>query len=148
MDLAPLRERTNLGLAKFQDEMNRLFSRFFDDWVPEALGRSQWLPALDIAERDDAVVVKADLPGIKPEEIEITVEDNVLTISGEKKESTETQEENYYHCERRHGRFRRDIPLPRSVDPEKIDASCQDGVLTVTLPKRQEAKPKRITVKC
>jgi HSP20 family protein len=146
--LSQRRSQTGQPLARLQDDMNSLFGRFFDDWglTPWSNGRT-WAPVLDLAEREDAVVVKAEVPGLKPDEIDISVQGNVLTISGEKKEEHKDEKDNYYHVERRHGYFRRDVTLPADVDSEKVEATCRDGVLTVTLPKSEQARPKRIAVK-
>ena len=135
------------SLARLQDDMNGLFGRFFDDWgaMPWSNGHS-WTPALDIAERDDAIVVQAEVPGLKPDEIDISVQGNVLTISGEKRQEQKDEQDNYYHVERRHGYFRRNITLPADVDSEKVEATCHDGVLHVSLPKSEQAKPKRIEI--
>jgi HSP20 family protein len=127
--------------------MNDLFGRFFGDWGMAPLsGTGTWFPALDLAEKDDAFVVKAELPGIKPDEIDISVQGNTLTLSSEKTESSEDSGENYYHTERRYGAFRRDVTLPAEVNAEKIEASHRDGVLTITLPKSEQAKPKKIKI--
>ncbi len=147
--MAIVRRRSEGGgpLARLQDEMNDLFGRFFGDWPLTGPRMGSWWPALDVAEREDAVVVKADLPGMKSDEIDISVHDNMLTISGEKKESKEDKGEEYYHVERSYGSFRRELTLPAGVDAEKVQASYRDGVLTVTLPKTEQAKPKRIQIK-
>ncbi|MGC9453615.1 MAG: Hsp20/alpha crystallin family protein [Phycisphaerae bacterium] len=135
-------------LARLQDEVNDLFGRFFDDWPLAGLSRAgSWFPALDISEREDSVVVQAEIPGMKRDDIDISVQDNHLTISGEKKESEEHKEGEYYHSERRYGTFRREIPLPAGVDADNVDATYRDGVLTVTLPKSEEAKPRKIEIK-
>jgi HSP20 family protein len=129
--------------------MDDLFGRFFEDWDwPLAkTQRGTWWPVIDVAESNDAVIVKAELPGMKSDDIEISVVNNVLTISGEKKESTEEKGESYCHMERRYGSFRRDISVPQGVDPDKVEANYRDGVLIITLPKTEKAKPKRIEVK-
>jgi HSP20 family protein len=136
-------------LLAIQDEMNQVFGR--------ALGRGDrpsgerqaraWAPALDIAERNDAYVVTVEVPGIKPEQLEITVEDGVLTISGERRFEAETKEEQYHRVERSYGAFRRSITLPARVKADAIDASFEDGLLQVVVPKAEEAKPKRIEVR-
>ncbi|KPK78878.1 MAG: hypothetical protein AMJ81_14660 [Phycisphaerae bacterium SM23_33] len=147
--MAIVRRRGGSGgpLYRLRDEMNDLFGRFFEDWPLAGTRQETWWPALDIVEHDDAVVVKADLPGLKTEDIDISVQNNVLTISGEKKESKEEKGESYYHVERRFGSFHRDMTLPAGVDADKVQASYHDGVLTITLPKTEQAKPKRIQVK-
>ncbi len=105
-----------------------------------------WMPAVDIFEKDDKFVVKAELPGMKEEDIDVSVVGDTLMIKGEKKTETEVKEENYYRCERAYGSFYRSVPLPSTVDADKIEASFEDGVLEVTLPKSAEIKPKKIAV--
>ncbi|BAU23945.1 heat shock protein Hsp20 [Caldimicrobium thiodismutans] len=134
----------------FQDlkkEMDRLWQEFFGkSYLPERWEVIEWAPAVDVSETDDEVIVKADLPGVKPEEIEINLVDNVLTIKGEKKREAEEKKENYYRVERYYGSFMRAIQLPSEVDVEKVKAQYKDGVLKVTLPKKPEAKKKLIKV--
>jgi HSP20 family protein len=105
-----------------------------------------WMPAVDVFEKDDKFVVKAELPGMKQEDVDVSVVGDTLTIKGEKKTETEVKEDDYYRCERSYGSFYRSIPLPSTVDASKIEASYGDGVLEVTLPKAAEVKPKRIAV--
>ena len=144
------RRRQGSGpITRVQDEMNDLFGRFLgNDW-PWRQGQTSggWWPSMDVADRDDAVVVKMDVPGMKPQDIDIAVEGSTLTISGERKDCCQSEGENYYHCERRNGTFRRDIVLPATVATDKIDAQYRDGVLTVTLPKTEQAKPRKISIK-
>jgi HSP20 family protein len=147
MDIVRRRRDQGRPLGRLRDEVNDLFGRFFEDWDwPLTAAGGAW-PAVDLADTDAAVVVKAELPGVKGDDIDIAVLGNTLTISGEKTEADEDKGENYYHVERRYGSFRRDIPLPAGVDPDKVEANYRDGVLTVTLPKSEQAKPKRIEVK-
>ncbi len=105
-----------------------------------------WMPAVDIFEKEDKFVVKAELPGIKEDDIHVSVVGDTLSIKGEKKTETEVKEEDYYRSERSYGSFCRSIPLPPNVDANKIEASFEDGVLEVTLPKSAKVKPKRVTV--
>lgn len=132
----PFREMANLS---------RMMDRFFDEpfgEMPVLWRRGDgYNLALDVAEQEDKYIVKASVPGIKPEDVEITLTDNVLTIKGE------TKEENYHLRERRFGSFMRSIALPNSVDADKIEAVNEHGVLTLTLPKAEAVKPKRIEVK-
>ena len=119
------------------------------------LGRSEtqvgtgWCPVVDVHESKDELVLQAELPGLGSEDVELSVENGVLTISGEKKQSREEGEEGseYHLVERRYGRFERRFSLPRSVDPEKVKAEFANGVLTITLPKAEAAKPRRIEIK-
>jgi HSP20 family protein len=139
-------------LVGLQERMNRLFDQSFrglsqattgdDDW---ALGGT-WAPAVDIFEQDGNIVMKAELPGIDAKEVDIRLENNVLTLRGERKIDNEVKRENYHRVERAYGSFTRSFTLPAVVDQEKIKAEYKDGVLRVTLPKRDEAKPKQITI--
>lgn len=105
-----------------------------------------WAPAIEVFETEDKFVVKAELPGIKEGDIDISVVGDTLTIKGERKAESEVKEEDYYCCERSYGSFSRSIALPSNVDAHKIKASCEDGVLEVNLPKAAEVKPKKISV--
>jgi len=134
------------NLADIQEEMNRLFGSSL-----RRLGRSSFdgafIPAIDVAEEKDSFLVKADLPGLSKDDVSVTLQDNYLTIKGEKKHETETKEADYYRQERFSGSFSRMIELPSTVDARKIDAQFKDGVLHVRLPKAEEAKPKQIEIK-
>jgi HSP20 family protein len=106
-----------------------------------------WTPACDIFETDKELVIKFELPEVKKEDVEVKIEQNVLTLHGERKFEEKTDRENYHRVERRYGEFLRSFNVPLYVDPAKINAEFKDGVLTVTLPKNEEARPKQITVK-
>ncbi len=122
--------------------------RVFDDLTPSLWTEGRGLmPEFDIAESDDHIVVKADLPGIDVKDLDVNITDNVLTVRGEKKEETEDKKEHYHRLERRSGCFSRSFALPAEVKTEEIDASYRDGVLTLTIPKSEATKPKRIEVK-
>ena len=126
-------------------EIERL-NRMFTDFYGEAFSRA-WVPAVDIYETDaHEVVVKAELPDMKREDINLTFENGVLTLKGERKVQQEVKKENYQRIERRQGVFSRSFTLPNTVDAGKISASYKDGVLTIRLPQREEAKPKQIAV--
>ncbi len=144
MDIMPFRRRAGRPLMRFHDEMDDFVQRLFGDW---AVSETGWLPALDIGEQDEAYLIKAELPGVQADDIEISVHGKQLTLAGEKQQQTEQDERGPYHTERRYGSFRREITLPGEVDADAIDAHYADGVLTVTLPKSEAAKPKRIEVK-
>jgi HSP20 family protein len=105
-----------------------------------------WAPAIDVFEKEDKFVVKAELPGMKEEDIDISVVGDTLTIKGERKAESEVEEEDYYYCERSYGSFSRSIAIPSNVDAQKIEANYNDGVLEVSLPKTPEVKPKKISV--
>jgi HSP20 family protein len=137
-------------MMSLRDAMDRLFEesfvRPFGGW-PLLSGGPQSL-ALDMYETDESLVVEASLPGISPDEVDISVVGNTLTIKGEHEEKKEEKEEGKYHFrERRYGAFQRTVALPTDVSADKADASFQNGVLKLTLPKVEEAKPKRIEVK-
>ncbi|MCE5327696.1 MAG: Hsp20/alpha crystallin family protein [Planctomycetaceae bacterium] len=146
MDLVKTRQRRS-PLTRLQDEMNDLFGRFWEDSPLAWTAEHAWLPALDVAETEDRVIVEADMPGVKPEDIDISVQNGTLCISGQKKESHEEKTENYYHVERRTGSFRREIPLPTPVNSEKVEATFKEGVLKIVLPKDEKAQPKKIEIK-
>ena len=139
-------------LMSLQERMNRLFDESFrsragstgqeDDW---ALGGS-WAPSVDIYEHQGSIVLKAEIPGVDPKEVDIRVENNVLTLRGERKLDQEITRDNTHRVERAYGAFSRSFTLPSVVDTEKIQAEYKDGVLKVVLPRREEAKPKQIQI--
>ncbi len=132
-----------------QERINRIFDETMRALYPqegEELERGTWIPAVDIHETEDNYVVKADLPGMKKEDIQIDLKDSTLTIRGEKKFEEKVSKDNYIRTERAYGTFVRSFTLPNNVDAEKIKASYKDGVLELTLPKKEEAKPKQIKV--
>ena len=133
--------RTN----SLQEQFNRLFSEAFDRSSEES-SITTWAPAVDIFETEHELVVKADLPDIKPEELDIRVENNILTIRGERKFEKQVNENNYLRVERAYGSFSRSFSLANTVNSDAIKAEYKDGVLTLTIPKREEAKPKQIKV--
>jgi HSP20 family protein len=135
-------------LLSIQDEMNTLFNRAFGERAPVEGEQRQrmWAPALDIAEQKDAYLVTVELPGVKPGDLEITLEDGLLTIQGERHVVQESSEQQFHRVERRYGRFRRSITLPTQVKADAIEASFEDGLLTVRVPKAEEAKPRKIDV--
>ena len=126
-------------------QLNRLFNDFFGRATQEQ-NLTTWAPAVDIYEAEQELVVKADLPDIKPEELDIRVENNILTIRGERKFEKKVDEKNYLRVERAYGSFSRSFSLANTVNTEAIKADYQDGVLTLRIPKREEAKPKQIKV--
>lgn len=112
----------------------------------ETLRSGAWVPALDISETPEEYAVTMEIPGVDPGDVDISFEENTLTLRGEKKHEREVKEESYYRAERSFGRFERSLRVPSNIQVEKITASCRDGVLRVTLPKKEEAKPRRISV--
>jgi HSP20 family protein len=132
-----------------QDRINRLFEETFGQYPAgkkETLERT-WSPVVDIYEEKDTITVKAELPGIKKEEVSIEIKDNVLTLSGERSHEVEKKKENYHRIERFYGKFSRSFTLPETVQVDKIKANYKDGVLEITLPKSEETKPKAIPIK-
>jgi HSP20 family protein len=134
----PARELASMEI----DRLNQMFSDFYG----QAFSRA-WVPAVDIYETDaHEVVLKAELPDMKREDINLTFENGVLTLKGERKFEQEAKKENFQRIERRHGTFSRSFTLPNTVDATRISAAYKDGVLTIRLPQREEAKPKQIAV--
>src|ERR1700758_2356873 len=126
-------------------QLNRLFSDFFGRATQEQ-NLTTWAPAVDIYEGENELVVKGDLPDVKPEDLDIRVENNILTIRGERKFEKKVDEKNYLRVERAYGTFSRSFSLANTVNTEAIKADYTNGVLTLTVPKREEAKPKQIKV--
>lgn len=132
--------------ANMQREIDRIFDRF-SGGISDDNDVSTWLPVVDVVENKDDYIVKVELPGVNKDDVKITVNNGVLTIRGEKKQEQESKDKNYHRIERSYGVFQRSFTLPSSVKSDKIDASHNDGVLTITLPKAEESKPKEIEVK-
>jgi HSP20 family protein len=138
----PVRE-----LNTIQSEMNRLFNTYFE--TPShasAVGARRWIPAMDLVETREEFVLRADLPGLNEGDVNIELEDNVLTISGERKAEHEERKEGYYRVERSSGTFSRSLTLPEGVDPEAVHASFDRGVLEVRIPKPEERKPRKVAI--
>lgn len=156
MNLVPWRnkreESMDTGLARMREEMDSLFERWMGGGRGffEPLGelfRSGIGPRVELSESDKEVTLKAELPGVRPDDVEINIEGNMLVLRGEKKHEKEERKRDYHYVERQYGSFHRAIPLPSTIDPNKVEATFKDGVLTVSVAKRPEAQPKRITVK-
>lgn len=135
-------------LATIQNEMNRLFSTFFDGPAPSDTGGAlrRWIPAMDLVETEDDFVLRADLPGMSEKDVNIELEDNILTISGERKAEHEERKEGYYRVERAFGNFARSLTLPEGIDPDQVRASFDRGVLEVRIPKPEQRKPRKVTI--
>jgi len=137
------------NLTILQDHINRLFQEAF----PEPRGEEgevslgTWYPAVDIHETDEAIVIQAELPGAKKEDIDIEIKENILTLKGERTEDKEIKKENYYRQERRSGKFHRSFTLPAVIDPETVVARYKTGVLEVKILKSEEQKPKQVDIK-
>jgi len=133
-------------LATLRDEMNRLFEGSLPGFGQNLGFFSGWSPALDLFEDKDTVFVQVELPGMKREDIDISLHDGALTISGERKQQSEAREGETFRSERYFGRFHRTVTLPTAVDANRVKATYKEGILTVELPKTEEAKPKQIQV--
>jgi len=135
-------------MTSLQDRMSRLFANFRmrTPLAEEEIAQGKWVPAVDIYETTEAIVLKAELPGIPKQDIQVEVKDNTLTLKGEKKFSKEVQEESYHRIERSYGAFQRVFTLPGTVQTDRVKAKCKDGILEIILPKAEEAKPKQIKV--
>lgn len=147
MNLVPWKSR-GTGLDVFEDleDLQKQMNRIFDVRWPLKGNGDIWAPAVDIIDEKDQIRIKADLPGLKREDIEVSADNGILTIKGEKKEEKEIKEKDYVRSERYYGAFHRSFSLPSGVDSQKVNASYKDGVLEVTLPKKEEAKPKQVKV--
>ena len=134
------------GLTSLQDQVNRLFEGAFTQGRSSQADLATWAPAVDIYEGENELVAKVDLPGVEEKDIDVRVENNMLTIRGERKFEKSVNEENYLRVERAYGSFTRTFSLPNTVNPEGIRASYAQGVLTVHMPKREESKPKQVKI--
>jgi HSP20 family protein len=132
-------------MLSLQDEMNRVFNRAFGQPAREQ-GARAWAPALDIAERKDAYLVAVELPGVNPDDIDVTLENNLLTVQGERRQAQDSSERRFHRIERAYGTFRRSVSLPSSAQADAIQASYDNGVLQLLVPKAEEAKPRKIAI--
>ena len=146
MALMPWEPLSELGTI--QTEMNRLFNTFFDTPATGGNGGAvrRWIPSMDLVETEEHFVLRADLPGLSEEDVSIELEDNVLTVSGERKAEHEDKKEGFYRVERSFGQFRRSLTLPDGVDADAIGATFDKGVLEVRIPKPEERKPRRVAI--
>lgn len=145
--MVPWTERVPATFSRFENEMERLMDRFFrsdEEWLP---AHRRYLPKLDMVESENGFEVKVDLPGIKPDQVHVDLKRGALWISGEIQEEREEEGKTYHRLERRRGEFQRVLPLPENVNEEGIEATFEDGVLTIVVPKTEEARPKHIEVK-
>ena len=134
-------------LVTAQRDFDHLFREAFSPHFAEAeLSTRSWAPPVDIFETENDIVLKAELPGIEAKDVEVRVEDNTLYLKGERKFEKEVKEQNYHRVERSYGSFARSFSLPNSIDADKVKAEYKDGLLTLTMPKREEAKPKTIKI--
>lgn len=153
MNIIPWRNRNNVWdsfreLEALQDEMNRLFNGSLGRWDNRQYGllEGAWSPKVDVYDSKDNILVKADIPGMKKEDIDVSVHGDTLVIKGEKKIETEDKEKGSVKTERYYGSFNRALTLPTQVDTSKVSAAYKDGVLELTMPKKEEAKPKQINI--
>jgi HSP20 family protein len=139
----PVRE-----LGTIQNEMNRLFDTFFGPAPADGNGTAtrRWMPAMDLVETDDHFVLRADLPGMDEGDVNVELEDSVLTVSGERRSEHEAKKEGFYRLERASGSFARQLTLPEGVDADGITASFDRGVLEVRVPKPEERKPRKVAI--
>ena len=136
-------------LGTIQNEMNRLFNNLFDQPNPtgrNGAGERRWIPAMDLVETGDHYVLRADLPGLSDEDVNVQLEDNVLTISGERKAEHETRQEGYYRLERAFGAFSRSLTLPDGFDPDGVQARFDRGVLEIRIAKPEQKKPRQVQI--
>ena len=147
-NMALIRWEPARELQSIQQEMNRLFGTYFDSPTTSGNGDSyrRWIPAMDLVEEGDHYVLRADLPGVSEKDVNVELEDNVLTISGERKSEHEHREEGYYRIERASGAFSRSLTLPEGIDPDSVQARFDNGVLEVRVPKPEERKPRRVAI--
>ncbi|MEO0230510.1 MAG: Hsp20/alpha crystallin family protein [candidate division WOR-3 bacterium] len=133
-------------ISSLRDEIDRLFDSFFGRQTSIASTEGFWVPAIDVEETENDYIVKAELPGLKKEDIKLCVTDDSLTISGERKMEKEEKGKTYHRIEMNYGRFERTIRFPSEVVPDKAKASYKDGILTVTIPKTEKAKAKELEI--
>ena len=133
-------------LSSLQSEMNRLFNAAFENQGNGPSTARRWTPAMDLLETEDEFVLRADLPGLSESDVSIELEDNVLTLSGERRTEHEENQEGFYRVERASGSFQRSLTLPKGVDPEAVTAGFDRGVLEVRIPKPEERKPRKIAI--
>lgn len=129
-------------ITSFRDDINRLFARTLGDGT----ATQTWTPAVDVFETKDAVVLKAELPGLTVEQVDVEVDDNVLTVTGERTLTDKVEDGHYYRLERNYGRFSRSLTLPQGIKADEVTASFKDGVLEVTVPKADEVKPRKVAI--
>lgn len=128
-------------------DLDRVFDRLMQSWAsPVSMSELDWNPSVDVSESDDEIVVKAEIPGVSPEDVEISIDDNHLIISGEKKQESEERDKNYYRVESSYGSFRRSLALPSGADLDSIKASSKDGVLSIRIPKSNDRKSRKIEI--
>lgn len=149
-DLMSHRKRPGREMVRFRDEIDNLFNRFFDMDFPisrRLFGEGEWAPRIDVSESTCEITVEAEIPGCEAKDIDVKLEGRMLTISGEKKQEKESEEENYHRLERAYGSFSRMVELPGEVDAEAIDATYKKGILKLVLKKIRSSETKKIEIK-
>ncbi len=139
--------RPTSDIEELRNEMDRLYQNFFGSISDEAVDFPMTYPLVNIKERKDQLEISAELPGLSKDDVKISISDSILTIKGEKKSEAKKENENYFRTERRYGKLERSFRLPTKVDNEKVKAEFKDGILNIMLPKKEEAKPKEISIK-
>jgi len=147
MKMAIMKCRPTSDLLDIRGEMSRVFDDFFVRRPSlRVLRNVGWSPNIDIADTDEEITLKAELPGMTKEDVDVSITDNILTLRGEKKQEQETKKENYHRIERSYGSFQRIFTLPKSIQSDKIKANFKDGILNINIPKAEEVKPKQIAI--
>ena len=147
-DLIRWRKGEDLGLTQMRREMDRFFDRFSESWPFRGVSETgRWMPSMDVSETDKELVVRAELPGMDPKEIDISLSGKVLTIKGERKNEREEKKENFHMLERSSGSFSRTLQLPVEVKADKVKADYKDGILSISMPKTEPEAVKKIEVK-
>ncbi|HHE65306.1 MAG TPA: Hsp20/alpha crystallin family protein [Bacteroidetes bacterium] len=144
MSIVKRNPRYNWNLLNLGDEINRLFGGLYSEFDRNECA---WAPSVDIVEQEDKLMLNAELPGIEKEDVKISFQNNILTIEGEKKQQSEAKDDDYFRTERFYGKFCRSFTMPSDIDSENISADYSNGVLTVSLPKSEKAKPQQIEIK-
>ena len=145
--MAIMKCRPTSDLLDIRGEMSRVFDDFFVRRPSlRVLRNVGWSPNIDIADTDEEITLKAELPGMTKEDVDVSITDNILTLRGEKKQEQETKKENYHRIERSYGSFQRIFTLPKSIQSDKIKANFKDGILNINIPKAEEVKPKQIAI--
>jgi len=134
-------------ISSLREEIDRLFDSFFGRRSLISERESVFTPAVDVEETESSFIIRAEVPGMKKEDIKVTIDENGLTISGERKREKEEKGKTYHRVEISYGKFKRYIPFPKEVEPDKAKAKCKDGILEIEVPKSEKAKPKEIEIK-
>ena len=144
--MALVRWEPTREVDSLQSEVNRVFDAFFGNGSSAATRARRWVPAMDLVETEDHLVLKADLPGLSQDDVNIEIKDGVLTVSGERRAEHQENSEGFYRVERAFGQFSRSMTLPDGIDAERVAADFNDGVLEVRIPKPEARKPHRVTI--